>query len=316
MTEFPDLDIGALKTDSIYERESLVSRRDFGRPWTKGGGLRDFLDRLPRILAGSDWTGAVERLCRTVKNGATLVLAMGGHPVKVGLSPLIIDLMDRGIISLLAVNGSVMVHDTEVAMVGSTSEDVAASLGAGHFGVTREPNKLINAAAREAAESGTGLGLSLGRAILKAGLPHAGESLFASAAQREIPVTVHVALGTDVYHIHPEADGAYLGKAGFADFQTFCRAVASMENGAFINLGSAVVLPEVFLKAVTLSRNLGFALKGLTTVNMDFIRQYRPQVNVVQRPTTIEGGKGFYFVGHHELMFPLLAASLIEGLAQ
>lgn len=314
MKNFPPLELGDLKTYSINERASKVTRKDFARPWTKGGGLNDFLSCLPNILAGGDFNRAVDRLARAVRDGRTIILALGGHPVKVGLSPLIIDLMKRGVISLLAVNGSVMVHDTEAAMVGATSEDVSASLGDGTFGMSREANGLINAAAIEAARKGIGLGQALGASIIQNGFPYEGDSLFASAARLDIPVCVHVALGTDVYHVHPEADGAALGKGSLTDFHTFCAAVATLEGGVFINLGSAVIIPEVFLKAVTLARNLGCVLKDMTTINMDFIRHYRPQVNIVNRPTA-EGGQGFYFIGHHELMFPLLAAALIERLA-
>jgi hypothetical protein len=244
-----------------------------------------------------------------------VILAMGGHPVKVGLSPILIDLMDRGVLSLLAVNGSVMVHDTETAMAGATSEDVAAVLGSGAFGVTREPNELINRAARKAADTGSGLGRAVGEALLAGGYPFLSDSLFANAAGRDISVTVHVAMGTDVYHIHPEADGAALGAASLTDFRLFAGAVARLEGGVFINLGSAVVMPEVFLKAVTLARNLGHSLKNITTVNMDFIRQYRPSVNVVGRPTQ-DGGRGFHLIGHHEIMLPLLAAAVLEKLAR
>ena len=313
MTKFPHLDLSGLRSCSIRERESKVDRDDFGRPWTSGGSLNRFLDRLPGLLAAADFKAAVERLAAAVRGRKTVILAMGGHPVKVGLAPIIIDLMDRGALSLVAVNGSVMVHDTEVAMIGGTSEDVAASLGDGAFGMGREANELINRAAARASENGRGLGRSLGELIEDGGHAFASESVFASGARLDIPVTVHVALGTDVYHIHPEARGADLGRAGMDDFHTFCSAVSTLEDGVFINLGSAVIMPEVFLKAVTLARNLGYGLRNITTINMDFIRHYRPRVNVVQRPTS-QGGQGYNLVGHHELMFPLLAAALIENL--
>ena len=313
-SKFPTLELNRLRSYSIKERAAKVSRRDFARPWPAKGTLSDFLDRLPRILAAGDLMETTERLARVVEENRTFILAMGGHPVKVGLNPVIIDLMRRGIISLLAVNGSVMVHDTETAMVGATSEDVAATLHQGAFGMCREANALINEAAALAGEEGIGLGRALGLKILRAGLPFQEDSLFAEAARLEIPVTVHVALGTDVYHIQAEADGAHIGAGSLADFRTFCSAAATLKRGMFLNLGSAVIMPEVFLKAVTLVRNLGYDLTGLTTVNMDFIRQYRPQVNVVQRPTAGDG-RGFNLVGHHEIMFPLLAAALIERLA-
>ncbi len=313
MNKFPPLDLSGLKTYSIKDRPSKVTRDDFARPWTKGGSLAGYLASLPGILAAGDFSQAADRLALAVRNGRTFILAMGGHPVKVGLSPIIIDLMKRGVISLLAVNGSVMVHDSEVAMVGATSEDVAATLGQGTFGMGREANETINAAAADAARERNGLGRSLGRKLIEGNHPFLDDSLFATAARLDIPVTVHLAMGTDVYHIHPQADGADLGRASMDDFRTFCSAVATLEGGAFINLGSAVVIPEVFLKAVTLVRNLGHGLRDITTINMDFIRHYRPMSNVVNRPTA-EGGQGYYFVGHHELMFPLLAAALIERL--
>jgi len=313
VNRFPPLELNRLKTYSIKERTSKVTRDDLAGPWNKGGGFNDFISGLPNILAAADFRRLVDRLALAVKTGRTVILAMGGHPVKVGLSPIIIDLMKRGVISLLAVNGSVMVHDTEMAMVGATSEDVAASLGQGAFGMSREANQLINRAAATAARDHLGLGRALGLKIMEGGFPYQEDSLFARAARLDLPLTVHVALGTDVYHIHPEADGGDLGRAGFQDFRLFCSAVATLSQGVFINLGSAVVMPEVFLKAVTLARNLGHDLKGLTTVNMDFVRHYRPQVNVVDRPTA-EGGQGFNFIGHHEIMFPLLAAALIERL--
>ena len=313
MSKFAPLDLSGLKSGSIYDRHSKVSRKDFARPWEKGGGLSDFLDRLPGILAAADFKEISARLAEVVKGKHTLMLAMGGHPVKVGLSPIIIDLMKRGVISLLAVNGSVMVHDVEVALAGSTSEDVAAALGSGEFGMSKEANKLINGAAVEASQNDLGLGRALGKALRREGGLYLSDSLFAQAYELDIPVTVHVALGTDVYHIHPEADGAAIGQASLRDFRTFCAAAATLDNGAYVNLGSAVIMPEVFLKAVTLARNLGRRLDNLTTVNMDFIRQYRPQVNVVERPTA-GTGRGFNLTGHHELMFPLLAAALIERL--
>ncbi len=313
MSGFKPLDIKGFKSRSIRERLSKVSRENFARPWNKGGRLEDFLSRLPGILAAGDFTEIVDRLVRAVQDGRTIMLAMGGHPVKVGLSPIIIDLMKRKILSLVAVNGSVMVHDTEVAMIGSTSEDVGASLVRGDFGTGQEANELINSAALEAAEKNMGLGRALGLGLKKEAPPFERDSVFAAGVEFDIPVTVHVAMGTDVYHIHPQADGSCLGRASMHDFRTFCSAAATLEGGAFINLGSAVIMPEVFLKAVSLVRNLGYSLGGLTTVNMDFIRHYRPEVNVVRRPTS-EGGKGFNLTGHHELMLPLLAAALIEKL--
>jgi hypothetical protein len=206
-----------------------------------------------------------------------------------------------------------MVHDTEVALTGATSEDVAAGLGGGDFGVTRETGEIINLAIKRAAESGQGLGLTLGRALNELKAPHASASVLATAALVEKPVTIHVAVGCDVYHIHPDCDGASLGAATFSDFRTFCRLVATLGHGAFINLGSAVTMPEVFLKALTLTRNLGYPSRDLTTINLDFIKQYRPSVNVVERPN-LESGRGFTLIGHHEIMFPLLMTLALEKL--
>jgi hypothetical protein len=310
---FPHLELEKIRTYSIKERASKVSAARFGRAWEKGGGLADFLDRLPGLLAADEFRQVVDKLAAAVSGRRTVILAMGGHPVKVGLSPLIIDLMKRGIVSLLAVNGSVAVHDAEVALVGATSEDVAASLFSGAFGMARETAEVVHRAAAEAVRQGIGLGLALGMELAGGKVPYRSQSLFASGLEYDVPVTVHLALGTDIVHIHPAADGAQLGQASFEDFRLFCRAVAGLEGGVFINLGSAVIMPEVFLKAVSLARNLGHGLKDLTTVNMDFVQQYRPRVNVVERPTA-DGGKGFNLIGHHELMFPLLAAALIERL--
>ena len=313
MKKFPALNLENIKTYSLKERKSMVSIDDFGRTWRKGGTLKEFTSSLPRFLAAKDFMEVVERMAAAVTNGRTVILAMGGHPVKVGLGPIIIDLMERGIISLLAVNGSVMVHDTEVALVGETSEDVNESLGQGTFGMARETTRMINAAAQEAVQDGLGLGLALGRTLIKDESPFIKSSIFASAAALDVPITVHVAMGTDITHIHPQTNGAAMGQASLDDFHLFCEAVATLEKGVFINLGSAVLLPEVFLKSVSLARNLGYSLNGITTVNMDFIRHYRPTRNVVERPR-VEGGQGFTFIGHHEIMFPLLAASLLEML--
>ncbi|MBW1709522.1 MAG: hypothetical protein JRG97_07455 [Deltaproteobacteria bacterium] len=313
MKKFPPLELGDIKTYSLNERSSKVSVEEFAKPWSSGGSLSSFFDCLPRLLAASDFNQVVDLLARAVRNKKTVILAMGGHPVKVGLAPIIIELIERGILSLLAVNGSVMVHDSEVALVGATSEDVAASIRGGTFGMARETAELIHRAAFDAVQNNLGLGRALGLRLEEGKYPYTKKSVFAAAARLDVPVTVHVALGTDIVHIHPQADGANLGQASLSDFRLFCEAVATLEGGVFINLGSAVILPEVFLKAVSLARNLGHSLENLTTVNMDFIRQYRPQVNVVERPTAA-GGQGFNLTGHHELMFPLLAAALIEKL--
>ncbi|MDR2935346.1 MAG: hypothetical protein LBV70_05665, partial [Candidatus Adiutrix sp.] len=304
MRSWPELDFEAVSTTDLYERPSKVRAADFARPLRPGLTLAEFTAALPRLLAAADLREAASRLAAARRAGRPIILGLGGHVVKVGLGPVIIDLMERGFISGLAANRAVMVHDAEAALAGATSEDVTATLGEGRFGVTAQTGELINRAARAAAQAGQGLGRALGRALLDSAPPHLDLSLLAAAARLDIPATIHAAIGTDVYNIHPEADGAALGAASFNDFRLFCRLAADLEGGVFLNLGSAVILPEVFLKALTLVRNLGYRVSDLTTINMDFIRHYRPSVNVVERPTR-EGGRGFYFLGHHEIMFPL-----------
>lgn len=310
MTE-DKLDFSAVRATNLDARHSKVRAGDFGRPLRPGATLAEFFQGLPNILAAADLRDAASRIVQARKAGRPVILGMGGHVIKVGLGPVIIDLMERGLIDGLAANGSVMVHDSEAALVGATSEDVGATLGSGDFGVTAETGELVNRAARAAAEEGEGLGLVLGRNLMDKRPPFLEVSVLAAAARLKIPMTIHAAIGTDVYNIHPEADGAALGAASMKDFKLFCWMVSGLQGGVFINLGSAVIMPEVFLKALTVARNLGHQVDNLTTINMDFIRHYRPQVNVVGRPTQ-EGGRGFNFIGHHEIMFPLLMAMVLE----
>jgi hypothetical protein len=238
---------------------------------------------------------------------------MGAHPVKVGLNPVILDLLNRRIIGGVAMNGAGIIHDAELAMAGGTSEDVAAEIGEGRFGMAEETGRFLNAAIKEGAGDGLGLGRSVGSMLVREGFPYNRFSILARAYELGIPVTVHVAVGTDTIHFHPSVDGASIGSTSHMDFRIFARLVSRLQGGVFINLGSAVILPEVFLKALSLVRNLGYEVNDFTTVNMDFIKHYRPMTNVVHRPT-LEGGKGYNLVGHHEIMFPLLAAAVIEGL--
>ncbi|MGL4207887.1 MAG: hypothetical protein ACRCTY_00720 [Candidatus Adiutrix sp.] len=311
--DLPHIEFDKVNTTTLDGRHSKVKACDFARPLKAGASLGDFFKGLPNILAAADLQKAASLIVQAKKTKSPVILAMGGHVVKVGLAPMIIDLLERGIIDALATNGSVMVHDAEVAMVGSTSEDVALGLGTGAFGVTQETGALINEASKLAAQNKMGLGQALGEALLSLNPPYGNFSIFAAAARLKKPITVHAAVGTDVYNIHPTADGASLGAATMNDFRLFCRLAATLEGGVFINLGSAVILPEVFLKALTLVRNLGHKVEKFTTINMDFIRHYRPQVNVVNRPTQ-NGGQGFYFIGHHEIMFPLLMALTLNQL--
>jgi hypothetical protein len=266
-------------------------------------------------LAARELKNAAKAIALAALNGRQVILAMGGHPIKVGLGPVIANLLERGVISAVSSNGSVMVHDSEVALVGATSEDVTTGLKQGDFGVTKETGDFINRAIMKAARTHEGLGRAMGLTLIEARAPNLSSSVLATAARLDRPFTVHAALGTDVYNIHPDFDGSALGAASGDDFKIFCRLIAGLNKGVFLNLGSAVILPEVFLKALTLVRNLGHKVEDLTTIDMDFIRQYRPRVNVVERPTN-HSGQGYSLTGHHEIMFPLLMSIVLEELAQ
>lgn len=309
------LDFSGLHTYSVYDRHSKVSIDDFAAPVRPGMSLRELLASLPRQLAGADFPDLVRRLAAARQAERPVIVGMGAHVIKVGLNPVLIDLMQRGVITALALNGAGIIHDAEIAMVGRTSEEVADVLGAGAFGAARETGEVLNDAIRDGAARDIGIGQAVGEALLANQFAHNDQSLLAQAVELGVPVTVHVAMGTDIIHIHPGADGAAIGKASHHDFRVFCRLVSDLEGGAYLNVGSAVLLPEVFLKALTLVRNLGYPVKRFTTANFDFLRHYRPSTNVVHRPT-LEGGKGFNFTGHHELMLPLLAAAILDALDQ
>ena len=313
MTTFPvpPLDFSGLNTYSVHGRHSKVTVNDFAAPLQPGMTVRQLLAALPSQLAGLDFPDLVRRIAEAHRQHRPVLVGMGAHVIKVGLNPVLIDLMQRGIITALALNGAGIIHDTEIAMVGRTSEEVAAVLGAGAFGAARETGEVLNAAIATGAAEGIGIGQAVGEMLLANDFPHNDQSLLAMARRLDIPVTVHVAMGTDIIHIHPSADGGAIGRAGHHDFRVFCRLVSELEGGVYLNVGSAVLLPEVFLKALTVVRNLGHKVQRFTTANFDFIRHYRPMTNVVHRPT-LEGGKGFHFTGHHELMLPLLAAAVID----
>ena len=315
MPKWTPISLDEVKSYPLKKRSSKVKVDDFGDAWQPGGSMNRWLESLPKILAGNDFTEIVDRFVRAAASGKTIILAMGAHAIKVGLNPIILDLLNRRILSGIAMNGAGIIHDAEVAMVGCTSEDVAGQIGTGKFGMAEETGKLLNAAISEGAKQGLGIGRSVGAMLIRENFPYNRYSLLARAFELDIPVTVHVAIGTDIIHFHPNVDGASIGKASHLDFRIFARLVSTLEEGVFINLGSAVILPEVFLKALTLVRNLGYQARDFTTVNMDFIRHYRPMTNVVHRPT-LDGGKGYNLVGHHEIMFPLLAAAVIEGLKE
>lgn len=307
------IDLKGLKTYSLYERTSKVTIEDFARPTKAGLTFSEFMEILPDQLAAKDLKAVASAVSRAVCRQKIVLLAMGAHVIKVGLNPIIIGLMEHGIISGIALNGACIIHDAEIAMAGKTSEDVAAVIGDGRFGAAKETGEFLNTAINDAARNDIGLGHGVGLALLKADFPHNDKSILATAARLQIPVTVHVALGTDIIHIHPMVDGASIGKASHIDFRIFCTLVSRLEEGVLLHFGSAVILPEVFLKALTLVRNLGFSVKNFTTANFDFIRHYRPLANVVHRPT-MEGGSGFAITGHHEIMLPLLATAILDKL--
>lgn len=245
-----------------------------------------------------------------------MILGMGAHPLKVGLAPIVVDLMERGIVTAVAMNGAVIIHDFELALMGHTSEDVDAEIDSGRFGMAEETGRMLNEAIVHGSKEGMGLGEAVGQYmnLYKRQFPYHRTSVLAVGARLGIPVTVHVALGTDIIHMHPSADGAAIGATSLLDFRKLAGVVAGMEGGVYLNLGSAVILPEVFLKTVTLGRNLGHPLGNITTVNMDFLSHYRPFINVVKRPTQ-KNGRGYSLIGHHEIMLPLLAAAVLEQLS-
>jgi hypothetical protein len=313
MTTIDPLSLEGLTTYSLKDRPSKVSHEDFARPWTKGGSFKEFLERLPNILAGQSLREIAAAWARARRDDRPVLLGMGAHALKVGLSPILIDLLKRDLITGLAVNGAVIIHDAEVAMVGRTSEDVDQVLGSGQFGMARETAEFLNEATIWGAREGLGLGQAVGRRLHGSDFPFKNLSLLASAASLNLPVTVHVAVGTDIIHLHPSCNPAALGETTHRDFRVFAAQVTRLAGGLYINLGSAVILPEVFLKALTLARNLGHRVEPLTTVNLDFIQHYRPLTNVVRRPTA-GAGQGYALTGHHEILLPLLAALVVETL--
>ena len=309
------LDVSRVRTVPLARRQSLVAAPSMGRPVRAGMTVRGLIARLPDILAARDLRGAVERIARALRRGRPVVLGMGAHPIKVGLGPVIVDLIERGRLAAVAMNGACLVHDFELAWNGRTSEDVGPGLERGTFGMARETGEFLNRATREGVAAGLGLGRAIGDAILRARLPFHRTSILAAAARADIPATAHVAIGTDIIHMHPSADGAAIGEGSLRDFHLLAGVVARLAGGVYLNLGSAVVLPEVFVKALNLARNVGHPVRDLTTIDMDFNRHYRPAVNVVARPTAA-GGRGIQLTGHHEIMFPLLWAAVEDALAR
>jgi len=310
--KFPHLDLAKLKPTALSQRPSKVSVATLAKPPRAGESFEAFWNALPDVLAAQELRELVAYLVAAHRNGKIIAAGVGGHVIKTGLSPLLIDLMRRGVLGAVACNGSVCIHDVELALVGKTSEDVDASLRDGSFGMAAETADFILQAVSNAGRS-VGLGRALGDALIAARAPYAGISFLAQGAALDVPVTVHVAIGTDIIHMHPRADGAALGAASLYDFRLFADIIAGMtDGGAYLNFGSAVVLPEVFLKALSMARNLGHN-GTFVTADFDFIKHYRPRTNVVERPH-LESGRGYMFTGHHEIMIPLLCAALVNAL--
>jgi hypothetical protein len=306
------LSLKDVKTYSLEARPSKVDLSDFAKPLTDDLSLQDFLASLPNVLAVQSIRQIADRIRRAGKLNKPIIWGIGGHVIKTGLAPLLIDLMKRGFITAIAANGSVLIHDTEIALVGSTSEDVDATLSSGTFGGAEETGKLLNSAASAGVKEGIGLGEAVCRSLSAQNPKHRAQSLLCNAYDWSLPCTAHLTVGGDIAHFHPNADGAALGATSHTDFRLLAELVRRMDGGGvYLNIGSAVVLPEVFLKCVTLVRNLGYPLTDITTANFDFIQSYRPLTNVVRRPTGAGAGAGFSVTGHHELTIPLLAAELI-----
>ncbi len=306
MRKFPPIDLSKVKTTPLSERGSKVALSGFATPAHSGASFGHFLASLPDILIGADFRQFARQLARAIQNKKTIAIGIGGHVIKCGLSPVLIDLMKRGYISAIAMNGATAIHDIEIAMRGQTSEDVAQGLRDGSFGMARDTGDFINHTINASAG---GYGSALGKKITDTDLPHRNHSILANAHELDIPTTVHVAIGTDITHQQPGVSGEAIGRASFEDFRIFCSVVSTLEGGAYLNIGSAVILPELFLKALTVARNLSHTVDHFITANFDMIQHYRPRVNVVQRPT-MQGGTGYAFTGHHELMIPLLAHAL------
>lgn len=309
--QYEEFDLSAVRRYPLASRSSKVRREDLAAPHQPGSGISHWLSRLPKLLAARDLVAVVDAITAAAARPAPVIWGLGAHVVKAGLSPVLVDLMARGYVSALALNGAGIIHDVEIALAGATSEDVDAALGPGAFGMAEETGTGINRAIVDGVARGWGLGRSVAEWLAASAPPHADVSLLCAAVRHGVPVTVHVAVGTDIIHMHPDASGAAIGEGSLRDFRHFTSSVARLAGGVYLNCGSAVVLPEVFLKAVAVARNHGHDLTGLTTVDLDFLPHYRPLTNVVRRPTA-GIGRGIHLTGHHEILIPLLAAALVE----
>jgi hypothetical protein len=308
-------DFSGIRTRSIRGRPAKVTLDHLGEAFRSGCGFSEFLDILPDVLAARDLKRVVDAVVHAHGAGLPRIFMMGGHVIKCGLGPLLVQLMEQGVITALAGNGSVAIHDFELAMWGQTSEDVAETLTGGEFGMTEETASMMNKAIRQGQEEDRGMGESLGAELLREA-PNADRSVLATAVRLSIPVTIHVAIGTDTIHQHPSASGAAIGETSYRDFQVFTRAVEELRTGSVVlNLGSAVILPEVFLKALSIARNLGRPATGFVAANFDMLTHYRPRENVIRRPTR-SGGEGYGFIGQHELLLPLFFGAVLEGLGR
>lgn len=310
--DFQPISLDEIHTYELASRPSKVTVKDFATPISLDDSLKDFLDKLPNILAVQSIREIAKAIKRAKSLNKPIIWGIGGHVVKTGLAPILIDLMNRGFISAIAGNGAVLVHDTEIALVGFTSEDVDVTLGEGDFGASRETGEILNSAAKNGQSDNLGLGEAMGREIVNQNPPNADKSLLCQTYANKIPFTAHLTIGADIGNFHASADGSALGETSHTDFKLFCSIVKEMNGGGvYLNIGSAVTMPEIFLKAVTVVRNLGFSLQDITTANFDFIQHYRPLTNVVRRPTANGAGRGFSVTGHHEIMIPLLAAHIL-----
>jgi hypothetical protein len=310
VSRFREADLGAVRPQPVSDRPSKVRAEDVAGPVTPE--MASILDALPDILAGRVLRRAVEATAAAAADGRTVLAMIGGHVIKTGCGPLLIQLLEEGILTAVAMNGAAAIHDYEMARFGRTSEDVEAALNSASFGMAAETSREMNEVTRRAARDGLGLGEALGEELHRIEAPSRGVSLLAAAHRLERPATVHVALGTDILHQHPGADGASIGEASMRDFRILAGVLEEFHGGVALNIGSAVILPEVFLKAFSVAANLGADLTGITTVNFDFIRHYRPRVNVVERPTAGGRGVGLELIGHHEILLPLFAAGVLR----
>lgn len=312
--DFQPINLDEINTYELASRPSKVTIKDFAVPVSADDSLKEFLGKLPNILAVQSTREIAQRIKKAKELNKPIIWGIGGHVVKTGLAPILIDLMEQGFVSAIAANGSVLVHDTEIALVGFTSEDVDATLGEGDFGAAKETGEILNSAAKNGQKDNIGLGEAMGREVVNQNPPNADKSLLCQTYAHKIPFTAHLTIGADIGNFHASADGSALGETSHTDFKLFCSIVKEMnDGGVYLNIGSAVTMPEIFLKAVTVVRNLGFPLQNITTANFDFIQHYRPLTNVVRRPNANGAGRGFSVTGHHEIMIPLLAAHILCG---